>query len=54
MAIPPPSAQIDDWVRQGFLQEHTYRPQLFTDAFVNLLPTVESITADVAKLRRIR
>lgn len=53
MAVPPPNMLSESWVRDAFLREYTYKPEWFTDTFRKQLPTVESIKADVAKLRSV-
>ncbi len=53
MAIPPPGFMSESWVRDAFISEYVYKPEFFTDVFRKRLPTVESIKADVAKLRSV-
>lgn len=53
MAIPPPGAFTERWVRDAVLSEYVYKPEFFTDIFRQRFPTVESIKADVAKLRSV-
>lgn len=54
MAIPPPNVLAESWVLDAFVREFAeYRPTFFTDAFRKRLPTVDSIKADVTKLRSV-
>ena len=53
MATPLSGMLNESWVRDAFLSEYAYKPEFFTDAFRRRLPTVESIKADVAKLRSV-
>lgn len=54
MAMPPLNVLTESWVRDAYLKEfRESSATFFTDMFRKRLPTVESIKADVAKLRSV-